>query len=78
MLLIALSTCVWWLTKRPDGWAAYQLAKVILLLSVDVPGEPLASWIRHLVVLPPFFVALASAALQPRWKLLGIAAGAVG
>jgi hypothetical protein len=57
-LLVALIAMVWWITLRRAEWAAWQAAMVIFLLSIDVAIEPLASWVRHLLILPPFFVAL--------------------
>jgi hypothetical protein len=59
VLVAALLTGIWWLRRGWNIWTAYHLSFLIFLLSVEVIGEPLASWIRHLVVLPPLFVGLA-------------------
>ena len=58
VLAAALLTGIWWLRRGWDAWSTYHLSLLVFLLSVDVIGEPLASWIRHLVVLPPLFVGL--------------------
>ena len=60
VLVAALLTGIWWLRRGWTIWTPYHLSLLIFLLSVDVIGEPLASWIRHLVVLPPLFVGLSS------------------
>ncbi len=58
VLAAALLTGLWWLRRGWSAWTAYHFSLLLFLLSVDVIGEPLASWIRHLVVLPPLFVGL--------------------
>jgi len=58
VLAAALLTGIWWLRRGWNAWSAYHISLLIFLLSVDVIGEPLASWIRHLIVLPPLFVGL--------------------
>jgi hypothetical protein len=47
-----------------------------MLLSIDVPTEPLASWIRHVVVLPPLFVTAGHVLAGGRWRRLALLAGA--
>ena len=75
-MVLALAACLWWLRHRRGGWAAYLGVMVIMLLSIDVPTEPLASWIRHVVVLPPLFVTAGHVLAGGRWRLLALLAGA--
>jgi hypothetical protein len=73
VLVLALAATIWWLRERRDGWGVYLLAMVLMLLCVDVPGEPLASWIRHALLLPPLFIAAARITERTRirpWLLL--------
>ena len=76
VLTPAMVTGIWWLRRGWNAWTAYQLSLLVFLLSVNVIGEPLASWIRHLVVLPPLFVGLAGLFGRGRLARLALLVGA--
>ena len=75
VLGLALIASWWWIRHLRATWTAWQLAMVAFLLSVHVTPTPLASWLRHLMVLPALFVALPNL-IQGRWpRRIGLAAG---
>ena len=76
VLTAAMVTGIWWLRRGWNAWTAYQLSLLVFLLSVEVIGEPLASWIRHLVVLPPLFVGLSGLFGRGRLARLAFLVGA--
>jgi hypothetical protein len=75
VLSLALIASWWWIRHPHAAWTAWQLAMVVFLLSVHVTPTPLASWLRHLMVLPALFVALPNF-IQGSWpRRIGLAAG---
>jgi hypothetical protein len=68
-LALAMIMVIWGASHLPRPFVAFQVAIVVLLLSFDVAGEPLSSWMRHAMMMFPLFVGLGMLCNTPARRL---------